>query len=631
MKNDLNKNFKEKILLSHQRCKDFQLDSDMIFSRVILTGNALESLMFRNKELIRIADPFMIQLNDFVQDSDFLTILTDHEGYILRVYGNDKVLREVSELKMIPGASMNEKDIGTNAMGTVVFEKVPMQLVAEDHFIRAYHRWTCSCAPIFGAEGELLGTLDLTGNTDFVHSHTLGMVVAAANALSNTYRLNIYQNQLIKAKNNIENIFHSIPAGIVTSDLSGNILLHNKHLLELFAFEKKTIHDKKIWDLFDGWNQVLSQLNENQAFLDEDVYVNADKNILQLNLSAYPVFNQLKQIEEITFVFKDVKKVRKLASKIMGSKAIYTFEKIITQNDKMLETIEMTKKIADSKSTVLITGESGTGKEIIAQSIHNFSKRAGESFIAINCGAIPKTLIESELFGYVEGAFTGAKRNGSPGKFEIADGGTIFLDEIGEMPVDMQANLLRVIEEGYLCRVGSSIQIPVNVRIIAASNRMLQDEVDQGNFRKDLFYRLNVLPVNLPPLRDRKEDIPLLTEYFMMNISKRLNKRKIKIPEYYMKEMIEYSWPGNIRELENLIEMIINTEKLPQSISNKYCSKMDQINEDEAHIPSLNEIERKHILHTLKKTNQNIMKSAKILGVSRNTLYRKMQEYDIKC
>ncbi len=631
MNNPINVDFHGMIKSSHERCALYHLDPDMIFSRQILTGDDLEDLMFRNKDLIRTAEPFMKQLNDFVQKSDFLTILTDKDGYILRVYGNDKILREVSELKMIPGASMNEKDIGTNAMGTVIYEKVPMQLVAEDHFIRAYHRWTCSCAPIFDSKGELLGTLDLTGNTDFVHSHTLGMVVAAANALTNTFRLYIYQNQLIKSKTNIENIFHSIPAGIVTSDLSGNILFYNKHLPELFAFEKNNIQSKKIWDLFEGWNHVLNLLNNNQSFLDEDVYVNANKNILQLNLSVYPVYNHENRVEEITFIFKDVKKVRKLAHKILGSRAIYTFDKIITQDDKLLEIIEMSKKIADSKSTVLITGESGTGKEIIAQSIHNYSRRAGETFVAINCGAIPKTLIESELFGYVEGAFTGAKKNGSAGKFEIADGGTIFLDEIGEMPVDMQANLLRVIEEGYLCRVGSSVPIPVNVRIIAATNRQLQDEVVAGNFRKDLYYRLNVLPINLPPLRERKGDIPLLADYFMELISRRLNKRRIKIPSDYMKTLMEHKWSGNIRELENLIEMIINTEKLPQNLESRYCSKMDQISSEDDYEPDLREIERKHIIHILKKTKMNIMLSAKILGISRNTLYRKIEEYDIKC
>lgn len=624
-----NERYAEKIKQSHQRCFALNLDKEMIVSKRILTGIQLEELMQKNKILIRTAEPFMKQLNDFVQCSDFLTILTDKDGIILRIYGNDKILREASELKMIPGASMNEKDIGTNAMGTVIVEKIPMQLVADDHFIKAYHRWTCSCAPIFDPNGNLIGTLDLTGNTDFVHAHTLGMVVAAANALINTVGLNNYQNQLIKAKTNIENVFHSITAGIITADLSGNILFFNRHLTELFGYDDSMLQSKKIWELFEGWNQVLTTLQNKQAFMDEDVNVFAGKNILQLNLSTYPVYNYYNELEEITFVFKDVKKVRKLANKIMGNKAIYTFDKIITQNKEFLDILELAKIIADSKSTVLITGESGTGKEIIAQSIHNYGNRSGESFIAVNCGAIPKTLIESELFGYVEGAFTGAKRGGTAGKFEIADGGTIFLDEIGEMPFDMQANLLRVIEEGYLTRVGSSLPIPVNVRIIAATNKDLRTEVDNGNFRKDLFYRLNVLPLHLPPLRQRLDDIPLLVDYFMHYISKRLNKREFTIPDDFYHDMSVYQWPGNIRELENLIEMIINTEKLPMSLGKRFSSLSDLMVTTDERIPTLGEIEKKHIISVLHKTDHNIMKSAKILNISRNTLYRKISEYKI--
>jgi PAS domain S-box-containing protein len=582
-----------------------------------------------NRLLIRTAEPFMKQLNDFVQSSDFLTILTDKNGIILRIFGNDKILKEASEMKMIPGASMNENDIGTNAMGTVAIEKIPVQLVADDHFVKAYHRWTCSCAPIFDSNENLIGTLDLTGNTDFVHTHTLGMVVAAANALSNTVGLFNYQNQLIKAKTNIENVFHSITAGIITSDLSGNILFFNRHLTELFAFDEHTILSKKIWELFEGWNQVLSCLQNNQSFMDEDVNVYANKNILQLNLSTYPVYNYYNELEEITFVFKDVKKVRKLANKIVGYKAIYTFDKIISMNKDFMETLELAKKISDSKSTVLITGESGTGKEIIAQSIHNYGNRSGECFVAVNCGAIPKTLIESELFGYVEGAFTGAKRGGAAGKFEIADGGTIFLDEVGEMPVDMQANLLRVIEESYITRVGSSQPIPVNVRIIAATNKDLRSEVDNGNFRKDLFYRLNVLPVHLPPLRSRIDDIPLLADHFMHYISKRLNKREIILPDDFMNIMIDYNWPGNIRELENLIEMIINTEKIPLFLGKKNPQLLDIPDPEACTLHTLKEIEKNHILHVLQKTQFNIMKSAKILDISRNTLYKKIAEYDI--
>jgi sigma-54 dependent transcriptional regulator, acetoin dehydrogenase operon transcriptional activator AcoR len=222
--------------------------------------------------------------------------------------------------------------------------------------------------------------------------------------------------------------------------------------------------------------------------------------------------------------------------------------------------VDFARKIADSRSTVLLSGETGTGKEIFAQSIHNAGARREEAFVVVNCGAIPRTLIESELFGYADGAFTGAKRGGQAGKFEIADGGTIFLDEIGEMPLDMQTRLLRVIEEGTVQRIGESRQIPVDVRIIAASNRELLDEVERGNFRRDLYYRLNVLPIRLPALRERKEDIPILVRLYMDKLSKKLNKKPVPISQDYMDALSAQPWPGNIRELENMLELIINTE-----------------------------------------------------------------------
>lgn len=279
---------------------------------------------------------------------------------------------------------------------------------------------------------------------------------------------------------------------------------------------------------------------------------------------------------------KNIKKPRKLAGKIEGSYAIYTFDKAIGKDPVFLEIVEYAKKISDSDSTILITGESGTGKEIFAQSIHNYGNRSNEHFVAINCAAIPKTLIESELFGYEGGAFTGAKPGGSPGRFELADKGTIFLDEIGEMPFELQSRLLRVIEEGVVRRVGGRTEKSVDVRIIAASNRKLYEEMKEGNFRKDLYYRLNVLPLKLPALRERREDIPILFDYFMKRKAKKLNKKEVIVDEDYMQKLVEYEWPGNIRELENIVELIVNTESVPkfiqnQVVENKLHTRIDKV------------------------------------------------------
>jgi transcriptional regulator with PAS, ATPase and Fis domain len=327
---------------------------------------------------------------------------------------------------------------------------------------------------------------------------------------------------------------------------------------------------------------------------------------------------------------------RKLGEKLSNGKAIYTFDKIIGRNAEFLKIMEYAKKISDSKSTILITGESGTGKEVFAQAIHNYSSRKDNFFVAVNCGAIPVNLIESELLGYEDGAFTGAKRGGNAGKFEIANGGTIFLDEIGEMSLDMQVRLLRVIEEGVINRIGSSRPFPVNVRIIAATNKDLDEEVRIGNFRKDLFYRLNVLPIHLPPLRERQEDIDLLLDYYMNKISKKLGKKKIYLNNSLLDKFLHYQWPGNIRELENIVELIVNTEEVSMDVIYKMRPHIiidDHPYKDNTSIEDmkLENVEKNHIIKVLKSFRGNISLSAKAMGIGRNTLYRKMEKYNISC
>lgn len=632
MKRGGSSSFKELIVRSHKRCEALKINKEQNVSKNILEGEELQKKLSRRRKLIISSEPFINQLYNFVKGSNFFAILTDEEGCILSVVGDEDILTEAFSLKMIPGAYMDEKNIGTNAMSIAISEKVPVQISGEEHYVKAYHRWTCSASPIRDYDGNIIGCLDLTGYSEEVHPHTLGMVVAAVDSIERMLKMDKCSQELMISRKYTHTIMDSIPIGIITSDLEGNIKVANTHASEMFGYYIREMKRMKIGQLFDGWEAVRDVLCSKKPFTDEEVFVNARKNKLQFNLSAYPILDNNENIIDVVYVFSEVKKVRKLANKIMGRQAIYTFDKIIGNNDKFIATIELSKKIADSKSTILISGESGTGKEIFAQSIHNYSNRKEEPFIAINCGAIPKNLIESELFGYEEGAFTGAKRSGHPGKFEVADGGTIFLDEIGEMPLDMQTRLLRVIEESTVSRIGGTNEILVDVRIIAATNKNLIEEVEKGNFRKDLFYRLNVLPIKLPPLRERKEDIKLLVEYFMKRIAKRLNKKMVKISDEQMEHLMRYSWPGNVRELENFIELIINTEEIPEHFKcNDNTLETSECIEIEQRDLSLDNMEKKYIIKALKKYNGNITLSAKALSIGRNTLYRKIKKHNIDC
>jgi sigma-54 dependent transcriptional regulator, acetoin dehydrogenase operon transcriptional activator AcoR len=297
---------------------------------------------------------------------------------------------------------------------------------------------------------------------------------------------------------------------------------------------------------------------------------------------------------------------------------------------------------------VLIEGESGTGKELFAQAIHNQSNRRKGPFVAINCGAIPRELIGSELFGYAEGAFSGAKKGGNPGKFELASGGTLFLDEIGDMPFEQQVSLLRVIQEKKVTRIGSNQVVPVDVRIICASNKKLLDEIQKGNFRHDLYYRLNVVQITVPPLREHAEDIPELFQYFLAKIDEQwANDIQNMTPEV-MKYLAEYNWPGNVRELENVVDRMymmaagnqITPEHLPLEIccptpveflSSGLNSALPSNNTDSRGKMKalINQVETDEIKTLLSKHRGNISKIARELGVSRNTVYRKIKQNDI--
>ncbi|MBM4387853.1 MAG: sigma-54-dependent Fis family transcriptional regulator, partial [Deltaproteobacteria bacterium] len=314
-------------------------------------------------------------------------------------------------------------------------------------------------------------------------------------------------------------------------------------------------------------------------------------------------------------------------------KKSYRFENIIGKNHKMIEIFEMIKIIAPTKATVLILGATGTGKELVARAIHNQSDRADKPFVAVSCAALTETLLESELFGYEKGAFTDAKSS-KKGKIEISAGGTLFLDEIGDISPKLQLDLLRVLQEREVTRIGGSHPIRLDVRFIAATNRDLKALVAEGKFRDDLFYRLNVVVINIPSLRERADDIPILAEHFVKKYAMETGKEISEIDPEVMKVFTEYEWRGNVRELESVCERAVILAKgdritagdVPVSIS----PPGHTAGREYRGIQSLEEIERRHILDVLCQCGWNIMRSCKVLGINRVTLYNKIRKFDLK-
>lgn len=347
------------------------------------------------------------------------------------------------------------------------------------------------------------------------------------------------------------------------------------------------------------------------------------------------VFNSLDELKALS------RKISTLTSELNKSKGIinarnkayYTFENIIGKSKALLDVKYYAKRAAKGDSNVLILGASGTGKELFAQAIHNASRRSMGAFVKVNCAAIPVDLIESELFGYEEGSFTGAKKGGKIGKFEVADGGTIFLDEIGELPLHMQVKLLRVLQEKEVERVGGTGTIPVDVRIIAATNRNLTEMVAKRDFRLDLYYRLKVMQLTIPPLRERMEDVKVLIHHFLEKYQKLMNKEAKGVTEQAMYLLCHYSWPGNIRELENAIERALNLIDDGEYITLMHLPEEITGKKEQYSIRPLAEVieeaEQNAISDCLRMTGGNKSEAAKQLGISRTSLYEKMNKYNM--
>lgn len=339
--------------------------------------------------------------------------------------------------------------------------------------------------------------------------------------------------------------------------------------------------------------------------------------------------------QEISMLVSRILKLKKLQSEnaILRKKLTrqYRQHDIITKNPRMQEILALTQEIASLRSTVLIRGESGTGKELVARAVHYSGTRADKPFIAVSCAALTETLLESELFGYEKGAFTGAVSQ-AKGKFELADGGTIFLDEIGDISAKLQADLLRVLQERRFYRLGGNQEVEVDVRVIAATNKNLAEEVQQGRFREDLYYRLNVIEIKIPPLRERREDIPLLAEHFAQRISSELGRDVSGISAGALKLLIAYDWPGNVRELENVIERAIVTCRNgmleEQDFSWLQHGGVSAQNWEVPDVP-LGELERRAIVAALERKHGNVKEASAALGIDRSTLYDKLKRYEI--
>lgn len=471
-------------------------------------------------------------------------------------------------------------------------------------------------------------------------SFTFLILEMLANFISTRLETHVKLQEVHLKNDHMKQITETVSAGSLSVDKFGTIMLINEVGADMLGLTAEEVIGMPISEVLDNQAFSLHVLKTGKPIIDKEIKIKINKGQYYFRLSSVPLFDHLDEPIGIVYHFKDIRKEVEI---VVNTKSFFHFDDIIYQCEEMDNLINLAQKAAMQDSSILIEGESGTGKELIAQSIHNYSSRSKKPFVVIDCSAIPRNLVESELFGYEDGSFTGSRKGGRMGKFERANGGTVFLDEIGEMPLEIQSKLLRVIQSRSITRVGGHEPIPINIRIIAATNRNLAQEVSEGSFRNDLYYRLNVINLFVPAIRNRKGDLPLLVQKLMKKTAKR-EKREVPYLANRIMEVLEnYAWPGNIRELENTMERAvilangeIDFQHLPkrlleiQNISpHSTPAQTDSFADQPTSQKPKNVLEQQLIIIALKESKGNKSKAAKKLGIARSTLYEKMYQYQL--
>ena len=623
----LSPNIRPYIMRSWQRSRAASVPSVGV-PMVLLNSHEFQTIIKKNAFFVNTAAQIMDELLENILPSESCIILTDADGVYLHTTGAGEGFG-LGTTCPLRGLISRETVDGTTAMGLCLEEKTAVCVLGCEHYNSHFDGWSCAAAPIFDKEGNMVGSLSLTLERDKFHRHTFGLVIAAAKAITEQMRL----RRLLQE---VQTMMELLGEAVLVFDAAGALRLINRYAKRLFH-----VHG----DVIDRNFSTIATVTGGAHLLDFGKKISdrecsmrlADGTPLHCLFSASPTPEG-----GLCVILRESRRMHKLAGRITGGKAVYDFSDIKGESVAMGQALRLAQVASGNALTTLILGESGVGKELFAQAIHNGSSRRNQPFVVVNCGAIPRDLVQSELFGYEAGAFTGANRQGAPGKFELADGGTIFLDEIGDMPLSTQISLLRVLQEGEVTRVGGKQPCRVDVRVVAATHRDLTAAVENGTFRRDLYYRLNVLLINVPPLRSRRDDIADLAHFFLAKIAKTLCKRLAGFTPMALECLQAYAWPGNVRELENLLERtavvadgpLIGVEDLPPECTRPSAapevpipltSQALKTSKRDDDIHTADEASQGRLIEALRAAKGNVRAAAKDLGVSRVTLYTRIK------
>ncbi|WP_027417233.1 sigma-54-dependent Fis family transcriptional regulator [Aneurinibacillus terranovensis] len=598
---------------SWERSKMYNVDPS-VAKYAILEAGEFKQYKEQKEMFLREISPRFERLDSWLKASHSVAVISDNAGYILESIGDPIFLKDAEKIYVRKGACWSEQARGTNSAGTVIVEQKPLAIVGKNHYLETNHMLYCAASPIFDPKGDLLAVLNVSGYYEKYHSSILGMVDVIAREIEDWILIQRSDKQLIIS---LQSEYESKQRALLSVNTEGVLTGASREARTLLQLTNEIIGNVQLSELISGVQPLLhrsDQISSRNSFALHSKTKEENKLLGTVLFDTRPYFNAPSK----------KRSVKPVAS---SGTALYTFDDIYGTDKGFLDAIHLAKKAAATDYTILITGESGTGKDMVSQAIHQASSRSGNPFVAINCGAITKSLLESELFGYEAGAFTGARQSGQLGKFELAHGGTLFLDEIAEMPLEMQVALLRVLQNFSVVRIGGSKPIQVDVRIITATHTDVWKKVQDGSFRADLFYRLQGIRITLPPLRER-EDRLQTARLLLKDIQKELRKESISFSSETERFIENYLWPGNIRQMVGAIREatfledngVIEPDNFPSYMLSEYladCDKFDGL---------LKQSENRVIIETLRKTEGNVSQAALALGIGRSTLYRKLKK-----
>jgi sigma-54 dependent transcriptional regulator, acetoin dehydrogenase operon transcriptional activator AcoR len=620
---------------SWSRClSTYSLDPSQIKKPVIVERTELEARCERIGSVLSIARIEMLGLSRQMVHTQYGIMLTDQDGVILSYVGDPAFSMTARRSGFREGAVWSEQELGTNGMGTCLMTRQPIVIHRSDHFLVQNTDLTCSAAPIFDMHGRVIAALDISGCSTGAQTHTLALVEIAAQNIENRALLQACKPYYVLRFHRCAEFVSTPGEGVMAFDESGTIMGANRHALEMLGYaDHKSLCGHAIGTVIDAPLAALMQLGMRHGFRPEGMATrNGHRSLFAV---VQPPADEFRQVPK---------------SVIVGTRPSSDVLDIMEPSDPvMMRNVQTLRRILNRDISVLLLGETGTGKGYLAKAIHNASRRADKPFMAVNCAAIPELLIESELFGYKAGAFTGAAREGNIGRVLQANGGTLFLDEIGDMPMPLQARLLTVIEEREVMPLGGSKPVPVDIRVISATHRNPADMIARGLFRDDLYYRLNGISLTLPPLRERKDAANVVRCLLRIEAGERT---PVQIDEALVERLAHYPWPGNLRQLRNVLCTMLALRESDYLTLEDFdenwlangaggasgvaggpgrlpseAQAPPVVEEDDGNVLSSAECDA--LRRTLEACNWNVSAVAVRLNLSRKTVYRKMHRHGL--